>query len=268
MGMFMQQRPLISVIIPTRNEAQNLHHVLPCIPPIVSEVILVDGHSTDDTIEVAQQLLPTINIIKQRGMGKGDALRAGIAACTGDIIVMLDADGSADPNEIPRFVRALLAGNEFAKGSRFAKGGGSDDITPLRRIGNYALSKLVNILFHTRFSDLCYGYNAFWKHCLEHVEIDSDGFEIETLFTIRAHKAHMKITEVPSFEYRRIHGTSKLNTFKDGWRVLKTIFRERRTEVAAPLHIPHAAASFNTQSRAAAPEKVVVRSSADKALLR
>src|ERR1700692_2869554 len=121
--MFMQQGPLISVIIPTRNEAQNLHHVLPCIPSIVSEVILVDGHSTDNTIEVAQQLLPTISIIKQGGIGKGDALRAGIAAATGDIMVMLDADGSADPSEIPRFVRALMAGYDFAKGSRFAQGG-------------------------------------------------------------------------------------------------------------------------------------------------
>src|SRR5437899_9420742 len=89
--------PAISVVIPARNEAQNLRHVLPYIPSIVSEVILVDGHSTDDTIAVAQQLLPSIRIIKQPGKGKGDALRAGFAACTGDIIVMLDADGSADP---------------------------------------------------------------------------------------------------------------------------------------------------------------------------
>ncbi len=124
--MFMQKRqlsPLISVIIPTRNEAQNLRHVLPYIPSIVSEVILVDGQSTDDTITIARQLLPTIQIIRQKGNGKGNAIRAGIAASTGDIIVMLDADGSADPNEIPRFVEALLAGNDFAKGSRFAKGG-------------------------------------------------------------------------------------------------------------------------------------------------
>src|SRR2546423_5518844 len=89
-----QQYPRITVVIPARNEAQNLRHVLPYIPSIVSEVILVDGHSTDDTIAVAQELMPTIHVIKQVRKGKGDALRIGFAACTGDIIVMLDADGS------------------------------------------------------------------------------------------------------------------------------------------------------------------------------
>src|SRR5947209_6525470 len=222
------ERPIISVIIPTRNEAENLPFVLPNIPSIVSEVILVDGHSIDDTVAVAQRLLPTIRIVKQAGKGKGDAIRAGLAACTGNIIIMLDADGSADPNEIPHFVEALMAGNDFAKGSRFAKGGGSHDITLLRSIGNNGLSTLVNILFGTRFSDLCYGYNAFWKHCLDYVAIDSDGFEVETLINIRMHLAGLKISEVPSFEYQRIHGTSNLNTFRDGWRILTTILREHK----------------------------------------
>jgi glycosyltransferase involved in cell wall biosynthesis len=222
-----QQYPNISVVIPTHNEAQNLNYVLPYIPPLVSEVILVDGHSTDDTIAVAQQLLPTIHIINQVRRGKGDALRTGFAACTGDIIVMLDADGSADPNEIPRFVEALLGGNDFAKGSRFMKGGGSHDITPLRSLGNYGLSQLVNILFRTRYSDLCYGYNAFWKYCLGHIEINCDGFEIETLINIRTCKANLKVIEVPSFERPRRFGQSNLRTFRDGWRVLKTIVKER-----------------------------------------
>jgi glycosyltransferase involved in cell wall biosynthesis len=220
--------PRISVVIPTRNEAANLPHVLPRIPAIIAEVILVDGHSTDETIEVAQQLLPGIRVIEQRGKGKGNAVSAGLEIATGDIIVLLDADGSADPQEIPTFVEALLAGNDFAKGSRFAKGGGSNDITMLRRFGNHGLCGLVNILFGTRFSDLCYGYNAFWKHCLDYVAIDSDGFEVETLINIRMHEAGLKISEVPSFEYQRIHGTSNLNIFRDGWLVLKTILRERK----------------------------------------
>src|SRR6266699_4021335 len=134
------QRPTISVIIPARNEGGNLPFVLPHLPSIVSEVILVDGHSIDDTIVVARQLLPSIRIVKQVGKGKGDAIRAGIAASTGDIIVMLDADGSADPYEMPNFVAALMAGNDFAKGSRFAKGGGSHDLTLIRSMGNYGLT--------------------------------------------------------------------------------------------------------------------------------
>ncbi len=242
-----QQYPHVSVVIPTHNEAQNLRYVLPYIPPIVSEVILVDGHSIDDTIAVAKQLLPTIQIIKQTGRGKGNALRAGFAACTGEIIVMLDADGSTDPNEIPRFVEALLEGNDFAKGSRFIKGGGSHDITPLRSLGNCGLSQLVNILFGTVFTDLCYGYNAFWKYCLDRIEIDCDGFEIETLINIRVHKANLKVIEVPSFERPRIFGQSNLRTFRDGWRVLRTIMKERARSFSTTITPSH---SFIQRSRA------------------
>lgn len=229
------QRPRISVVIPARNEAQNLAHVLPDIPSIVSEVILVDGHSTDETIAVAELLLPSIGIIRQVGQGKGDALRAGFAACTGDIIVTLDADGSADPKEIPCFVAALMAGRDFAKGSRFIRGGGSHDLTVLRLLGNFCLSKLVNVLFFAGFSDLCYGYNAFWKHCLDYIDVDCDGFEVETLINLRMHKANFRIVEVASFEYRRIHGKSNLHAFSDGWRVLKTIIKERTRKASLPI---------------------------------
>lgn len=261
MGIFMheyQHYPLISVVIPALNEAQNLPYVLPNIPPFVSEVLLVDGFSTDGTIEVAQRLLPTIKIVKQMGKGKGNALKAGFAACTGDIIVMLDADGSADPNEIPRFVEALLKGNDFAKGSRFVKGGRSYDITHLRRLGNYGLSSLTNLLFWTHFSDLCYGYNAFWKHCLDYLEVDSDGFEVETLINLRMHKAGLKIIEVPSCEYQRIFGMSKLHPFRDGWRVLKTIVRERSCKYSPPSQPLHLTASFSATEQPPASEEIVL----------
>jgi len=226
-----QPFPRISVVIPALNEARNLRHVLPLIPWFVHEVILVDGWSIDDTDTVVQQLRPTIrppiHIIKQAGKGKGNALQAGFVASAGDIIVTLDADGSTDPREIPFFVEALSRGNDFAKGSRCILGGGSHDFTFLRRLGNYGLRKLVNLLFRARFSDLCYGYNAFWKYCLDRLEVDCDGFEVETLIHLRAHKANLRIIEVPSVEYRRIYGKSNLNAFRDGWRVLRTIVRER-----------------------------------------
>ncbi len=139
---------------------------------------------------------------------------------------MSASSGSADPGEIPRFIEALNLGNDFAKGSRFLEGGGSHDITPLRQRGNYYLCKLVNMLFRTQFSDLCYGYNAFWNYCLDYIEIDCDGFEIETLITLRIHKASLKIVEVPSFEHPCRHSQSNLRTFRDGWRVLRTIMKE------------------------------------------
>jgi glycosyltransferase involved in cell wall biosynthesis len=223
-----QEKLRVSVVIPARNEAKNLYHFLPHIPANVDEIILVDGHSTDDTIAVAQNLCPRIRVLRQVGMGKGDAMRVGFAACTQDVIVMLDSDGSADPTEISQFVTALEKGSDFAKGSRFLKGGGSHDITFLRRIGNYALCSLVNLLFRQRFSDLCYGYNAFRRDCLTRIELDCTGFEVEAQLCLRVQKAGLKIVEVASLEHQRIHGQSNLKTFKDGWRILKVIFHEWR----------------------------------------
>ncbi len=216
----------VSVVVPTLNEAENLPHVLPRIPEWIDEVLLVDGHSTDNTIEVARALLPSIRVVQQEGRGKGAALRSGFAAATGDIIVMLDADGSTDPAEIPYFVGALLAGADFAKGSRFLQGGGTADMEFYRKFGNWALLRLTRLLFGGQYSDLCYGYNAFWARVLPVLSLDCDGFEIETMMNVRALQAKLKVVEVPSFEAERIYGKSNLRTFPDGWRVLKTIFKE------------------------------------------
>ena len=219
----------MSVVIPTLNEAENLPFVLPRIPLWVHEVILVDGRSTDDTVALAMKLLPEIRIVSEEQPGKGAALRAGFDACTGDIVVMLDADGSTDPGEIPLFVGALLAGADFVKGSRFAVGGGTSDMPLHRRLGNRSFLLLTRVLFGARFSDLCYGYNAMWRDVIGSLELDATGFEVETMMNIRAHRSGLRIAEVPSFEYRRHYGEGRLRTFSDGWRVLKTIFRERFT---------------------------------------
>jgi glycosyltransferase involved in cell wall biosynthesis len=230
-------RQRVSVVIPALNEARNLEHVFGALPAGLHEVIVVDGHSTDGTPEIARQLLPSARVITQTRKGKGNALACGFAAVTGDIIVMIDADGSTHPAEIPAFVAALTQGADFAKGSRFAPGGGSSDITRLRRLGNRVLGMVVNAIFGTSYSDLCYGYNAFWAKHLPVFGLtpDSpgqrpvwgDGFEIETLLNLRAATAGLAITEVPSFEHDRLHGTSNLNTFRDGKRVLRTILTER-----------------------------------------
>jgi glycosyltransferase involved in cell wall biosynthesis len=216
----------VSVVIPALNEADNLPHVLPKIPEWVHEVLLVDGHSTDSTIEVARQLRPDIRIVQQFGTGKGAALRSGFAAAKGDIIVMLDADGSTDPAEIPAFVGSLLAGADFVKGSRFLQGAGTADMPFHRRLGNWSFVLLVRTLFGGNFSDLCYGYNAFWSRVLPELSLDGDGFEIETMMNVRALRAGFNVAEVPSFEARRIYGEGRLQTLTDGWRVLTTIWRE------------------------------------------
>lgn len=217
----------VSAVIPTLNEARNLPHVLPKLGPEVTELIIVDGRSTDDTVDVALFLRPDARIVYETTPGKGAALRAGFEAATGDIIVALDADGSTDPTEIPAFVSALLNGADYAKGSRFLRTGGTDDMPLYRRLGNATFVQLVGILFGTSFTDMCYGYNAFWARCLGPLRLDADGFEIETLMNVRAVQAGLRIAEVPSVEAERIHGESNLKTIPDGWRVLKTILRER-----------------------------------------
>jgi glycosyltransferase involved in cell wall biosynthesis len=258
------------VVIPTLNEARNLPHVFAQLPGGIHEVIVVDGHSVDDTCAVARRLWPQARIVMQTRTGKGNALACGFAVATGEIVVMLDADGSADAGEIPAFVQALLDGADFAKGSRFAPGGGSSDLTRLRTWGNRLLMAMVNRVYRTAYTDLCYGFNVFWRRHLPVLRLDSttppprdgtkrlwgDGFEIETLIAIRVTVARLAIAEVPSFEHSRIHGVSNLTAFSDGLRVLRTIFAERRDRQAAMSpprefsnpHLLEEFASFQTQS--------------------
>ena len=234
--------PRVSVVVPTLNEARNLPYVFSRLPADVHEVIVVDGHSVDDTIAVARQLRPDVRVVQQTRRGKGNALACGFEAATGDVIAMVDADGSTDPGEIPRFVQALLSGADFAKGTRFAAGGGSSDITRLRRLGNRMLGAAVNLSHGTHYSDLCYGFNVFWQKYVPVLDLDitsapsprgdgllwGDGFEIETLIHMRVAEEGLRVAEVPSFEHPRIHGASNLDAFSDGLRVLTTILVERR----------------------------------------
>lgn len=234
--------PSVSVVVPALNEAQNIPHVFARMPPDLHEVILVDGFSVDGTVAVARQLRPDVRVIRQSRKGKGNALACGIAVATGDVIALVDADGSADPGEIPRFVEALMDGADFAKGTRFADGGGSADITRLRSYGNYALTAFFNARYGRKYSDLCYGFNVFWRRHAAVLGLDAtspqrpggdgrlwgDGFEVETLIHVRVANAGLIVAEVPSFEHSRIHGVSNLNAFHDGRRVLRTILIERR----------------------------------------
>jgi glycosyltransferase involved in cell wall biosynthesis len=232
----------VSVVIPTLNEARNIPHVFELIPSWIHELIVVDGLSHDDTIAVAKEHFPGVLVVLEGTRGKGAALRAGFEAATGDIIVMLDADGSTDPGEIAAFVGLLMAGADVAMGSRFAMGGGTADMEAHRRAGNWALTRLVRVGFGARFSDLCYGYTAFWRDVLPALDGPFRGFEVETVLHIRAVRAGLKIAEVPSFEKKRVHGVTNLRTIRDGFRVLRAIGSEWADEhLTGTRTVPHGA---------------------------
>lgn len=229
-------RRRVSVVIPAKNEAGNIGWVLERLPPDVDEVVLVDGHSTDGTIEAARAIRPDVVVVLDGLPGKGAALRHGVEAATGEDVVMLDADGSMDPGELGRFLTALRAGHDLVKGSRFLPGAGTADMTVLREIGNRGLLALANLLFRTSHSDLCYGYAAFRREAFQALELTADGFEIEAQLFLRARRHGLRVIEIASFEAPRRLGNSNLNTFRDGWRVLRTILRERlRRDRRGPL---------------------------------
>lgn len=221
------RRPSVSVVIPAKNEAGNLPWVLPRIPDLVDEVILVDGLSSDETVAVARMVRTDVVVIHERRRGKGVALRSGFEAARGDLIIMLDADCSMDPAEIPEYLRLLDQGFDMVKGSRFLPQGGTADMTPLRKAGNQGLLTLANLLLGSRYTDLCYGFMAFRRSLLEPMQLDADGFEIEMQLVARATLLGARVAETPSFEAERMYGNSNLNTFRDGWRVLRTMLRER-----------------------------------------
>jgi glycosyltransferase involved in cell wall biosynthesis len=220
------RRNRVSVVIPALNEADNLRWLLPQLAT-VDEVIVVDGESVDGTDKVVRELCPDGTLIRQRPRGKGAALRAGFAAATGDIIVMLDADGSMDPLEIDTLVVLMARGFDIVKGSRNSCGGGSQDLTFIRGLGNQLFVWLANALYGTAWSDLCYGYIALRRSVLDRLHLHSDGFEIETEICVHAVTAHLTVAEVPSYELNRRSGVSNLHPLRDGWRVLKVLLRNR-----------------------------------------
>jgi glycosyltransferase involved in cell wall biosynthesis len=217
----------VSAVIPAKNEARNIPWVLERLPVIVDEVVLVDGLSVDGTVEVARDLRPDIVVVHEMQRGKGAALRAGFRAASGEYVVMLDADGSMDPLEIPRFVSALDAGADLVKGTRFSDGGDTADMSWLRATGNRVLLKIANAMYRTSHTDLCYGFAAFRRSSVLALELDAVGFEIEAQLFLRAVRHQLRVAEIGSFEAPRRFGTSNLNAFRDGWRVLETIVGER-----------------------------------------
>ncbi len=216
----------ITALICTLNEEENLPHVLPKLPKWVDEVLIVDGHSTDGTVEAIRRLRADAKVISQPGRGKGDALKYGIEHASGDIIVTLDADGTTDPEDMPRFVQPLLTGYDFVKGSRFAL---SRPVgKPRHRIfGNWVIVTTHNILYRTDYTDLCAGYNAFWKRAIARVDLSGWTDQEEPLLNARVRKAGLKVIEVGHHDRGRTGGETKQPSWRQGSGAVRTVIRER-----------------------------------------
>jgi hypothetical protein len=220
------QKLRLTAVIPTLNEADNLAFLLPQLKRF-DEVIIVDGRSQDGTVDVARRMRPDVRVLERPPLGKGDALRAGFAAASCDVIVMMDADGSMDPREVDAFAALIDIGYDVVKGSRTACGGGSHDLTLVRFLGNKMLCWVGNRLYSTAWTDLCYGYMALRRSCIPLLTLHGTGFEIEAEILVRAAVAKLRMAELPSIEMPRRFGDSHLNAMRDGTRVLRTMLGVR-----------------------------------------
>jgi len=219
----MRYNKKISVVIPTLNESKNLPSLLKTIPNYIDEIIIVDGHSKDNTVEIAKSFGCKVYY---DNFGKGSALIKGFSKSNGDYIIMMDADLSHGVKEFGLLIAGLEAGYDICMGSRFIQGGGSKDITFLRLLGNKFFIFIVTTIFGMNYSDLCYGYRSFRKEVFKKLNLKSKGFAIETEVSIKAAKKKLRVLEIPSFEKKRKKGLSNLKTFSDGWKILKIILRE------------------------------------------
>ncbi len=229
----MKKGDRVSVIIPTLNEEESLEYVFNKIPKDdIDEVILVDGGSTDRTMEIAQKL--GLKAIRQEGSGLGSAVKQGLELTSGDIKIILDADGSHNPEDIIRLIEKVQEGYDVVVASRYCntlslssifKKGTSYDDTVLTTIGNKFFTLICKLVFKVPINDILMGFKAFRKEVFEKIKIDAKGPEYNVEVVLKAHKAGFKIGEISTIEQKRRGGKSKLNAFNDGMRILIEIIK-------------------------------------------
>jgi dolichol-phosphate mannosyltransferase len=211
-------RPRVSVVIPTRNEAQTLRPVLEKCRPYADEILVVDGHSTDGTRELAASL--GARVVLDNGRGKGAALRQAIEMVRGDILVFIDADGSHDPEDIPKMIDPIARGEaDHCIASRMR--GGSDELFStfgqfVRMLGGQMITLAINYRFGVRITDSQNGFRAFRTDAARILPLSENGTTIEQEMTIKSIRGRLRMVEVPIHEYARVAGESKINVWRDG----------------------------------------------------
>lgn len=220
----MSDGPLVSVVMPVLNEEEALG---PCIEKIRAtfasagidgEIVVCDNGSTDGSVAIAERM--GARVVHQPLRGYGNAYLKGFASARGRYLVMGDADDTYDFTMIPQFVGALEGGQQFVTGSRYL-GGGDAEITALHRyFGNPALTRILNLLFGTRYTDVYCGFRAFSRETYDAIRPVSPGMEFNLELAINAGLAGLQVHEIPIVLAPR-KGESKLRTFRDGWRSLR-----------------------------------------------
>ncbi len=206
----------VTIVVPARNEFQNLSRLLPQLQQFGYDILVVDGNSTDGTYELAQQA--GVQVIRDRGKGKGDALRLAIQEARGDIVIFIDADCSHEPTHIPRLLAPILEGKaDHVIGSRML--GGSEelfsDFTELVRLmGQQLITLGINYRFHVKLTDPQNGFRAARREALRQLNLREDLTTIEQEMTIKSLRKGLRVVEVPAHEYRRHFGQSKIQVEK------------------------------------------------------
>jgi dolichol-phosphate mannosyltransferase len=204
----------VSVIIAAKNEGKGLRKIILSVRPYSSDILVIDGHSTDDTKAIAKSL--GVRYVLDHGLGRGDAVRMGIQRVKKDIIVLFDADGSHNPKDIPKLVLPILERKaELVFGSR--RTGGSFDATisisgMIRSTGADVLTYLVNKRFGSNLTDILYSFRAIRTSTAKQLRFTSTDFSIEQEMVISCLRSHVRVLEIPSREMARGWGVSKLRT--------------------------------------------------------
>jgi dolichol-phosphate hexosyltransferase len=219
------EKEKVSVVIPTLNEEATIADIIKGCLAFSNDVIVIDGHSTDNTRAIARKL--NVPVYKDNKKGKGEALRCSIDYISNNIVVFIDADGSHDPNDIPKLVHPLLIDeSDHVTGSRLIGGsselhGGFDEC--FRLMGSSFITACINWKFSVRLSDSQNGFRAIKKEVIQQLHLKENITTIEQEMIIKTLKKGFRMSEIPVHEYKRLNGYSKISLRKVWFRYLYSL---------------------------------------------
>lgn len=226
----MPENHTITIVIPTLNEEETIKNIIERCRPFGDEILVVDGRSSDKTVAIASSL--NVTVLTDNGKGKGAAIRQAISVASGDILVFIDADGSHDPQDIPRLIEPLISGNaDHVTGSRILGGsselfGGFDEF--LRLAGSSFITECINWRFKSTLSDSQNGFRAIKREVALKLDLKENITTIEQEMVIRTLKCGYRMAEVPTHENKRLVGPSKIKLRKVwlryGYSLIKYLF--------------------------------------------